>query len=108
MGRRGGKRKVVWVTQLVVHSEYRERGLAKGLLSRLVEDDEGGIWRETENGDGDREGDGGTVYGIMSTHPGACRAAARVFGGKSSLSLSPDFVLATAPFSNIILFGSLD
>ena len=52
---------VCWVTQLVVHREYRERGLATGLLSELRE-----------------EGD--AVVGVLSSHAGACRAAARAFG----------------------------
>ncbi|CAJ2508386.1 Uu.00g134120.m01.CDS01 [Anthostomella pinea] len=52
---------VCWVTQLVVDKEYRERGLASGLLRslRLNVDD---------------------VYGIMSSHPAACLAAAACFG----------------------------
>lgn len=54
---------ICWVTQLVVRKEYRDRGLAKGLLGALKEarDD---------------------VYGIMSSHPAACLAAATTFGCK--------------------------
>jgi hypothetical protein len=55
---------VCWVTQLVVHANYRERGLATGLLRHLK-----------ENGDYD-------IYGIMSSHPAACKAAATAFGSK--------------------------
>ena len=58
-------RTVCWVTQLVVHRTYRERGLAKGLLRELREDDD-------------------KIYGILSSHPAACMAAARAFGGKRS------------------------
>lgn len=54
---------ICWVTQLVVAKEYRDRGLAKGLLGALKEDRD-------------------DVYGIMSSHPAACLAAATTFGGK--------------------------
>ena len=54
---------VCWVTQLVVHSDFRERGLATGLLKHLREDDD-------------------SVYGLMSSHPAACLAAATAFGRK--------------------------
>jgi hypothetical protein len=56
-------RVVCWITQLVVHHEYRERGLAAGLLNEI-----------RLNGD--------DVYGIMSSHPAACLAAAKAFGSK--------------------------
>lgn len=39
---------VCWVTQLVVHSDFRERGLATGLLNQLRQDDDG-------------------IYGLMSS-----------------------------------------
>ncbi|KAL1847370.1 hypothetical protein VTK73DRAFT_10375 [Phialemonium thermophilum] len=54
---------VCWITQLVVRREYRERGLASGLLAslRASPDD---------------------VYGIVSSHPAACLATATVLGGK--------------------------
>jgi GNAT superfamily N-acetyltransferase len=58
---------VCWVTQLVVHTNYRERGLATALLRRLK-----------ENGEDD-------IYGIMSSHPAACKAAAIAFGSKYSV-----------------------
>lgn len=54
---------VCWITQLVVHRKYRERGLATRLLIEVKE-----------------EGD--EIYGIASSHAGACRAAARAFGSK--------------------------
>ena len=54
---------VCWVTQLVVDRNYRERGLAKGLLNQLRQDDV-------------------DMYGLMSSHPAACMAAAKAFGGK--------------------------
>jgi GNAT superfamily N-acetyltransferase len=54
-------RTVCWITQLVVHRDYRERGLATGLLNEVK-----------LNGD--------DVYGIMSSHPAACLAAAKAFG----------------------------
>ncbi|KAL2046626.1 hypothetical protein ABVK25_011665 [Lepraria finkii] len=52
---------VCWITQLVVHQDYRERGLAVGLLNQLRHD----------NVD---------IYGLMSSHPAACLAAAKAFG----------------------------
>lgn len=51
---------ICWVTQLVVHKDYRERGLARGLLQSLMADED-------------------DVYGIMSSHPAACLASARSF-----------------------------
>jgi hypothetical protein len=54
---------VCWVTQLVVHSNFRERGLAVGLLNLLRQDDD-------------------AIYGLMSSHPAACLAAAKAFGSK--------------------------
>ncbi|KAK5219317.1 hypothetical protein LTR47_011546 [Exophiala xenobiotica] len=52
---------VCWITQLVVHGDYRERGLAVGLLNCLRRDDD-------------------NIYGLMSSHPAACLAAAKAFG----------------------------
>ncbi|RFU35397.1 hypothetical protein B7463_g938, partial [Scytalidium lignicola] len=52
---------VLWVTQLVVDRDYRERGLAIGLLNQLRQDD-------------------ADIYGLMSSHPAACLAAAKAFG----------------------------
>lgn len=54
-------RVVLWVTQLVVDRNYRERGLAKGLLNQLKQNDV-------------------DIYGLMSSHPAACLAAAKAFG----------------------------
>ncbi|KAF2762735.1 hypothetical protein EJ05DRAFT_459522 [Pseudovirgaria hyperparasitica] len=54
-------RTICWITQLVVHHDYRERGLATRLLN------------ETRL-------DGDDVYGIMSSHPAACLAASRAYG----------------------------
>jgi hypothetical protein len=54
---------VCWVTQLVVHSDFRERGLAVGLLNLLRQDND-------------------AIYGLMSSHPAACLAAAKAFGSK--------------------------
>ncbi|KAI1754175.1 hypothetical protein F4782DRAFT_45539 [Xylaria castorea] len=55
-----GGRIVCWTTQLVVHHDYRERGLATGLLGeiRLDRDD---------------------IYGVMSSHPAALLAASRAY-----------------------------
>lgn len=54
---------VCWVTQLVVHSDFRRCKLAYFLLNLLRQDDV-------------------AIYGIMSSHPAACLAAARAFGSK--------------------------
>ena len=54
---------ICWITQLVVHKEYRERGLATGLITHLREPDD-------------------NVFGIMSSHPAACLAAAKVSASK--------------------------
>jgi GNAT superfamily N-acetyltransferase len=64
---------ICWVTQLVVHREYRKRGLATGLLNeiRLDADD---------------------VYGVMSSHPAACLAAAKAFA--SEYMRLPTLILA--------------
>ena len=59
---------VCWVTQLVVHSDFRERGLAVGLLNLLRQDDD-------------------AIYGLMSSHPAACLAAAKAFGSKGYTTL---------------------
>ncbi|KZF18990.1 hypothetical protein L228DRAFT_264112 [Xylona heveae TC161] len=67
---------VCWVTQLVVHADFREQGLARHLLEFLRED-------------------GDAVFGIMSSHPAACLAGARAFTGNIS-SVSPGFIQAYA------------
>ncbi|KAF1956378.1 hypothetical protein CC80DRAFT_492613 [Byssothecium circinans] len=65
-------RTVCWVTQLVVHHDFRERGIAVSLLNQIRQDDD-------------------EVYGLMSSHPAACLAAAKAFGsGISSVRL--DFI----------------
>lgn len=56
---------VCWITQLVVDRNYRERGLAKGLLNQL---------KQSEI----------SMYGLMSSHPAACLAAAKAFGDSLS------------------------
>ena len=59
---------VCWVTQLVVHRDFRERGLAAGLLNQLRQDDD-------------------SIYGLMSSHPAACLAAAKAFRSRSHTML---------------------
>ncbi len=51
----------------MVHEDYRERGLATMLLNQLRHADD-------------------SVYGIMSSHPAACLAAAKAFGSKHVLN----------------------
>jgi hypothetical protein len=62
-----------------VHSEYRERGLAVGLLNEIKQD-------------------GDDAYGIMSSHPAACLAAAKAFGSEctSQLASSGNLILTSA------------
>ncbi|KAM5348931.1 hypothetical protein ACJ41O_008754 [Fusarium nematophilum] len=55
------EKSVCWVTQLVVHKDYRGRGVAATLLRLSMADSD-------------------DVYGIMSSHPYACVAAAATFG----------------------------
>ncbi|CAN8096746.1 unnamed protein product [Discula destructiva] len=71
----GGKN-ICWITQLVVHKDYRMRGLARALLNLLME--------ETDD-----------VFGVMSSHPAACMAAATSYGrGIERISL--DFIQQNA------------
>ena len=73
------------MTQMVVHRDYRERGLASCLLRslRLDADDD--------------------VYGIMSSHPAACMTAASAFAvGIEKVSLefireNAEEVIRTSP-----------
>lgn len=60
---------VVWVTQLVVHRDFRERGLAVGLLNELREEQD-------------------DIYGVISSHVASCLATAKAFGSKHSINLS--------------------
>lgn len=55
-------RQVCWITQLVVHGDYREQHIATTLLSALMDPDD-------------------DAYGIMSSHPAACKALAKAIGG---------------------------
>ncbi|KFA50737.1 hypothetical protein S40293_11535 [Stachybotrys chartarum IBT 40293] len=71
-----GSKSVCWVTQLVVGQDYRERGLASGLLRSLRTD--------TDH-----------IYGIMSSHPAACLAAAASFGTTIE-KVSLDFIAQNA------------
>jgi GNAT superfamily N-acetyltransferase len=54
---------VCWISQLVVHRDYRERGLAMCLLNELKQNDD-------------------DIYGIASSHAAACLAAANAFGSE--------------------------
>ncbi|EFQ88892.1 hypothetical protein PTT_15032 [Pyrenophora teres f. teres 0-1] len=54
-------RSICWITQLVVHSGFRRRGLAARLVAEVAGQD--------------------GVCGIMSSHPAACLGVARAFGG---------------------------
>ncbi|KAI1075300.1 hypothetical protein F5B20DRAFT_395395 [Whalleya microplaca] len=67
---------ICWITQLVVGKDYRERGLATGMLRslRIAADD---------------------MYGIITSHPAACLAAASTFG--TTIEKVPlDFIVTNA------------
>ncbi|KAK4136080.1 hypothetical protein BT67DRAFT_440229 [Trichocladium antarcticum] len=68
-------RQVCWVTQLVVHRDYRERRLATRLLETL---------RDTDD----------EIFGIMSSHPAACIAIAKACARDGNGLLYPEIVCA--------------
>ena len=72
-----------WITQLVVHRDYRERRLATGLLTELREDND-------------------DIYGIMSSHAASCLATANVFGSKRTLRIPVRTVNSTLRFIGTI------
>ncbi|PBK70129.1 hypothetical protein ARMSODRAFT_956185 [Armillaria solidipes] len=53
---------VSWITQLVVHSNHRRRGIATMLLRML------------------RNGSGSSAFGLVSSHPAACIALSAIGG----------------------------
>lgn len=57
----GKSQQVCWITQLVVHKQYRGQGLAGGLLRYARTDSD-------------------EICGIISSHPAACLATAKSFG----------------------------
>ena len=67
---------VCWITQLVVDKSFRNIGLATTLLNALR--------CNTDN-----------IYGIMSSHPAACLAAAKVFCGAIE-RVSLDYIVTQA------------
>ena len=67
---------VCWITQLVVHSDYRGHGLAIGLLNDIRDD-------------------GDDIYGLASSHVAACLAAQRAFGGELTLQFTPIILMLT-------------
>ncbi|CAG8402782.1 unnamed protein product [Penicillium salamii] len=89
-----GETRVCWITQLVVGKEHRQGGLAEGLLNCLRQQSD-------------------DVYGIMSSHPAACLAAAKAFFEKVSLDLIQQHareIMQVSPISYIRsaqLHGSL-
>ena len=79
------KKTVCWITQLVVHQDYRERRLAVGLLNQLRHDDD-------------------DIYGLMSSHPAACLAAAKAFGSKRmSISVTNPMLNITGSINTVRL-----
>ncbi|KAL2282158.1 hypothetical protein FJTKL_11196, partial [Diaporthe vaccinii] len=82
-------RQVCWITQLVVHSDYRERRLASSLLSTLIDNDD-------------------DILGIMSSHPAACKALVKAVGELRFAEIPLDFaathavgVMSASPVSYI-------
>ena len=77
-----------WITQLVVHRDYRSRGISKELLTRL---------RRPEI----------EIYGILSSHAHACMAAVRAFSGNihdvdlDFIKLNAERTLATSPVTYV-------
>lgn len=64
---------VCWITQLVVHRDYRRRGLATSLLREVAKD-------------------GDDMFGIMSSNPVACLAFANAYISARSLIVSSSTV----------------
>ncbi|KAI9701611.1 MAG: hypothetical protein M1820_006382 [Bogoriella megaspora] len=92
------RKTICWITQLVVHKDYRRRGLATGLLNQI------------------KQGSDDDVFGIMSSHPAACLAAAKAFGSSiNTISLkfikdNVELILKASPVMyvrNARLQGSL-
>ncbi|KIW39876.1 uncharacterized protein PV06_08448 [Exophiala oligosperma] len=77
---------VCWVTQLVVHTKFRGRSLAVSLVNFLRQPDD-------------------NIYGIMSSHPLACLAAAKAFRSGIN-SLSSEFIRDHA--SNVMKLSPVD
>ncbi|KAH6631281.1 hypothetical protein F5144DRAFT_547417 [Chaetomium tenue] len=70
-------RQVCWITQLVVHREYRGRRLATRLIEKLRDiDDE--------------------IFGIMSSHPAACIAGSKACAGFPLPHISRHFIQSCA------------
>lgn len=65
---------VVWITQLVVRSGFRNRGVAKSMLGCLRSE------FETQEGKNGGEMDGKGCVGILSSHPFAVKSVLSVFG----------------------------
>ncbi|KAH6691677.1 hypothetical protein F5X68DRAFT_229526 [Plectosphaerella plurivora] len=64
---------VLWITQLVVSSSFRRRGVATRMLESLLQD-------------------GDEIFGILSSHPAALKALSRAFGQMVPSSVSLDFI----------------
>ncbi|KAK3324074.1 hypothetical protein B0T19DRAFT_427680 [Cercophora scortea] len=82
-------RQVCWVTQLVVHREYRERRLATRLLEKLRDPDD-------------------EIFGIMSSHPAACIALSKACADFDFQHIPLDFarehaaaVMASSPITYV-------
>ncbi|KAH9216827.1 hypothetical protein DL95DRAFT_362868 [Leptodontidium sp. 2 PMI_412] len=79
---------ILWVTQLCVHLEYRNEGIAKGLLSALNTNEDYAI-------------------GILSSHPFSISAVARVFGNGLedvdlyTMRLEARDIMATCPVTYV-------
>ncbi|KAG7453219.1 uncharacterized protein BT62DRAFT_940616 [Guyanagaster necrorhizus] len=70
---------VSWITQLVVHSKHRRRGIATMLLRML------------------RNGSGSSAFGLVSSHPAACIALSAIGDRHWINNIDLDFIRRTAP-----------
>ncbi|KAK0455319.1 uncharacterized protein EV420DRAFT_1644958 [Desarmillaria tabescens] len=70
---------VSWVTQLVVHSKHRRRGIATMLLHML------------------RNGSGSSAFGLVSSHPGACIALSAIGDRHWINNIDLDFIRHNTP-----------
>lgn len=66
-------RNVLWITQLVVSSDFRRKGVATRIMESLVQDED-------------------EIFGILSSHPAALKALSRAFGGRCTEPVRSGYV----------------
>ncbi|KAK0493342.1 hypothetical protein EDD18DRAFT_1179631 [Armillaria luteobubalina] len=74
-----GSGQVSWITQLVVHTNHRRRGIATMLLRML------------------RNGSGSSAFGLVSSHPAACMALSAIGDQHWINNIDLDFIRKNAP-----------